>query len=163
MSKKICKIIIIVMVIVAIIIGIMYLIDMNRMKNNKKVIFSTWWYSYTPPVEPENQTIERQKISDAKLKADGTDVTSLIRFNGILYGRSYAVIDYAGDFNNIIGAIDFVIDKEYVPLLDGETNQEEFLHSTVLEANERNLVLNCNDTAILFNAIVDGVNNNQNE
>ena len=148
------KILIFIIVLVVLALGILgaYLIDMNRMKNNKEVIFGTWGYSYVPPV---NETVERIKISEANLKAEGVDTTSLIRFNGILYGKSYAVIDYAGDLNNSIGTIDFLIEKEYVPLLDGETNQEEFLNSTVLEANENSLVLNCNNVAILFNVVIE--------
>ena len=42
MNKNIFKWIIVVIAISAIIIGIMYLIDFNRMKNGEEVIFSTW-------------------------------------------------------------------------------------------------------------------------
>ena len=50
MNKNIFNLIIVVVVILAIIIGIMYLIDLNRMKNGEKVIFSTWGAKYAPPV-----------------------------------------------------------------------------------------------------------------
>lgn len=50
MNKKICKIIILVMVILAIIIGIMYLIDLDRMKKGKEIVFSTWGAKYSPVV-----------------------------------------------------------------------------------------------------------------
>lgn len=50
MKKKIL-IILSIIVLIALIIGTMYLIDRNRMKNNKLVIFSTWSYSYAPPLE----------------------------------------------------------------------------------------------------------------
>ena len=46
--KKSTKIILAVLIIIAIIIGIMFLIDLNRMKNNKPVIFSTWGRKYAP-------------------------------------------------------------------------------------------------------------------
>lgn len=154
MRKKIL-IVLSVIFLIALIIGTMYLIDMKRMKDKKPIVFSTWGYDYAPPVDPENQTIERKKISEANLKADDVDVTILVRFNDILYGKSYAIIDYAGDLNNYIGMIDFVIEKEYVPLLNGETNQEELLNSKVLEANEKSLVLNYNNEAILFGAIIE--------
>lgn len=49
--KKILKIFICIVIIIIILISIAYLIDRNRMKNNKSVIFSTWGYSYAPPVE----------------------------------------------------------------------------------------------------------------
>ncbi|MBR3882067.1 MAG: hypothetical protein IKJ36_02235 [Clostridia bacterium] len=42
-------------VLIVIILGItMYLIDINMMKNNKPVVFSTWGYDYAPPeINPE--------------------------------------------------------------------------------------------------------------
>ena len=46
--KKSTKIILAVLIIIAIIIGTMFLIDLNRMKNNKPVIFSTWGRKYAP-------------------------------------------------------------------------------------------------------------------
>lgn len=46
--KKSTKIILAVLIIIAIIIGIMFLIDLNRMKHNKPVIFSTWGRKYVP-------------------------------------------------------------------------------------------------------------------
>ena len=47
--KKSTKIILAVLIIIAIIIGTMFLIDLNRMKHNKPVIFSTWGRKYVPP------------------------------------------------------------------------------------------------------------------
>lgn len=49
--KKSTKIILAVLIIIAIIIGTMFLIDLNRMKHNKPVIFSTWGRKYAPPVK----------------------------------------------------------------------------------------------------------------
>ena len=46
--KKSTKIILAVLIIIAIIIGTMFLIDLNRMKHNKPVIFSTWGRKYAP-------------------------------------------------------------------------------------------------------------------
>ena len=46
--KKSTKIILAVLIIIAIIIGTMFLIDLNRMKHNKPVIFSTWGRKYVP-------------------------------------------------------------------------------------------------------------------
>lgn len=46
--KKSTKIILAILIIVAIVIGIMFLIDLNRMKNNKPVIFSTLGKKYAP-------------------------------------------------------------------------------------------------------------------
>ena len=49
--KKILKIFICIVIIIIILISIAYLIDRKRMQDNKTVIFSTWGYSYAPPVE----------------------------------------------------------------------------------------------------------------
>lgn len=51
MKKHIWKIIIVVVVTLAIIIGIMYLIDLNRMKQGEKVVFSTWGAKYAPALK----------------------------------------------------------------------------------------------------------------
>ena len=48
--KKKLMIAISIILLVAIAIGVAYAIDMNRMKNNQPVVFSTWGYQYVPPV-----------------------------------------------------------------------------------------------------------------
>ena len=48
--KKKLMIVISIILLVAIAIGVAYAIDMNRMKNNQSVVFSTWGYQYVPPV-----------------------------------------------------------------------------------------------------------------
>ena len=46
-------------IIIAIVITItLFIIDINRMRNNKPVFFSTWGYSYAPPIDLEPQKIE---------------------------------------------------------------------------------------------------------
>lgn len=47
MKKKVF--IVIVILILLTIFGLMYLVDMYMMKNNKPVVFSTWGYDYAPP------------------------------------------------------------------------------------------------------------------
>lgn len=42
MRKNIFKVVIIIAVTLLILIGIMYLIDWNRMKKGKEVVFGTW-------------------------------------------------------------------------------------------------------------------------
>lgn len=55
MKKKILIVALVVCLIGIILYG-MYLIDMNRMKNNKSLIFSNWGYSYVPPINlPEKE------------------------------------------------------------------------------------------------------------
>ena len=56
MNKKICKIIIAVIIILAFIVGIMYFIDLDKMKKGEPVVFSNWGTKYAPIVnEIENQ------------------------------------------------------------------------------------------------------------
>lgn len=50
MKKKII-IIVSIIIVLALAVGGAYLIDKNRMANNKPVIFSTWGYDYAPPEE----------------------------------------------------------------------------------------------------------------
>ena len=48
--KKKLMIVISIILLVAVAIGGAYVIDMNRMQNNKPVVFSTWGKQYVPPV-----------------------------------------------------------------------------------------------------------------
>ena len=50
MKKKILIVLLVILLIV-LILGMMYVIDRIRMKDNKPVVFSTWGYSYAPPLE----------------------------------------------------------------------------------------------------------------
>lgn len=51
MNKKIVTIIIAIIMILLIGLGTLYAIDMNNIKNNKPVIFSTWGKKYAPTIE----------------------------------------------------------------------------------------------------------------
>ncbi len=57
MKKKIFVVVLAICLIGLIIFG-MYLIDRIRMKNNKPVIFSTWGYSYVPPINLNEEAIK---------------------------------------------------------------------------------------------------------
>lgn len=51
MNRKRSKIIILIIILlIVVLICTMYIIDRNRMKNNKPVVFSTWGYDYAPPL-----------------------------------------------------------------------------------------------------------------
>lgn len=76
----------------------------------------------------------------------------LIKFNGILYGKSFSLIDYAGGGEKI-GTIDKLIDSKYIPKFDGETNNKEILGANVFETGEKTIVLNYNNTYVLFEKI----------
>ena len=57
MKKKVIIIVFVIFLIGIIIFG-MYLTDRIRMKNNKPVLFSTWGYSYVPPINLKEKEIE---------------------------------------------------------------------------------------------------------
>ena len=61
MKRKVL-IVLLVILSIALILGMMYLIDRKRIKDNKPVIFSTWGYSYTSPLEVK--TINYSKTID---------------------------------------------------------------------------------------------------
>ena len=58
MKKKVLVSIFIICSITIIIFG-MYVTDRIRMKNNKSVFFSTWGYSYVPPIDLNEEEIEK--------------------------------------------------------------------------------------------------------
>ena len=104
-------------------------------------------------IETHTITEERIKLADLKFDIEGVETTKLVKFNGIIYGQSFAIIDYAGDLDKTIGQIDYLIEEEYLPQIDGETNCAEFLGAGVLEAYEGGMVLNIKNEAVLFDAI----------
>ena len=57
-TKKIFVIILSVIIMFIVLFMVMYGIDINRMRNNKPVIFSTWGYSYVPPIDLKEDEIE---------------------------------------------------------------------------------------------------------
>jgi len=59
MKKKIFLGILIICLIPAILFG-MYITDKIRMENNKPVIFSTWGYSYVPPINLNEEAIKNE-------------------------------------------------------------------------------------------------------
>jgi len=104
-------------------------------------------------IETVTTTEERIKLSDLKIRQEGVDTNKLVKFNNTIYGQSYGLIDYAGDINKTIGQIDYLIEEEYLPQINGETNCAEFFGAGVLEANEKVMVLNINNVAVLFRTI----------
>ena len=57
-TKKIFMITLLVILIIIAMFITMFCIDINRMKNNKPVVFSTWGYSYVPPIDLKEEEIE---------------------------------------------------------------------------------------------------------
>lgn len=109
-------------------------------------------FSYDKDLE-KNKDTTRTKVKDVKLIAEETETSKLVKYNGILYGKSYVMIDYQGNPNGPIGRINKLIGEEYLPSLDGETNSEELLNSLVDDANEESMILIGNNGADLYIAI----------
>ncbi len=76
----------------------------------------------------------------------------MVRFGGVLYGKSFSVID-CDVFGEPIGKIDKLIGGDYVPRLDGETNTAEILDALVYEQTENGMILQCNEEYCLFEKI----------
>lgn len=90
-----------------------------------------------------------QLVSTLK-KSQYASTEILVKFDGELYGKSYAIIDYAVELEGKIGTINKLIDKEFVPKLDNETNNEEILNAEVYNKTEDSLVLYYNNEYVLF-------------
>ncbi|MBO5004439.1 MAG: hypothetical protein J6D03_04150 [Clostridia bacterium] len=69
MKKKI-SIIVLIICLIAILIFAMYLIDRNKMKNNKPVLFSNWGYSYAPPIDLPEEEIKNAVMNYIVDKGD---------------------------------------------------------------------------------------------
>lgn len=63
MNKKVRAVIIAIIIVILITIGILYLIDLDRMKNNEEVIFSTWGRKYAPVLNETQENIKISKLS----------------------------------------------------------------------------------------------------
>ncbi|MDD2505475.1 MAG: hypothetical protein PHF21_04335 [Bacilli bacterium] len=97
------------------------------------------------------------KIVDSKLKSDIANVDILVKFNNKLYARSYSLIDYRGG-SIPIGFIDKLVNKEYVPKENNETNTKEILNSNVYESGENQIVILYNESYTLFEKLEENLN-----
>lgn len=57
-TKKIFKIILSIIILFVVILVTLFCVDINRMKNNKPVFFSTWGYDYSPAINLHEEEIE---------------------------------------------------------------------------------------------------------
>ena len=93
---------------------------------------------------------EYEKVADFK---EGKYAEKpLVKFNGTLYTRSNKVIDYIGGVAQI-GTIDQLIDSDYVPKVDGETNSKELLNAEVYPSGDNEIVLNYNNDYVLYEKV----------
>ncbi len=67
--KHIKRIFIIFIILILVTLSCLFLIDVNRMRNNKPVLFSTWGVSYTPPLNIDEISVEKA-IRDFLIKEE---------------------------------------------------------------------------------------------
>ena len=132
-----------------------------KLDNNvDEIFFYTGGKGYTKVLE-KNEKGVWVKVNDKfggyqlvstlkKVQHVSTDI--LVQFDGVLYGKSNAIIDYAGETKKI-GVIDKVIDSIYVPKYDGETNIEEIKNAEVYDKTDESIVLLYNNEYVLFERI----------
>lgn len=74
---------------------------------------------------------------------DNVNCSVLVKFNGTLYAQSNVLLDYDVLFGDgkPVGTIDELIPTFYVPKEDGQTNQSYLLGATVVECNEKSMIL----------------------
>ena len=124
----------------------------------RDIVTVSWHFKTSKFICPKNDKEEKyngyKKIST--LKNNSIDTNTLVFFNNNLYGRSYKLIDYEG-FDDIttssIGIIDKLIDYEYIPKLNGETNKDEILNALVYAGGNNDIVILYNNEYVLFEKI----------
>lgn len=135
-------------------------------ENVNEIYFSKGDRGYVKILKKDKETGEWQivrnnkasnKYADYKkvtsIKSDKVITTILVRYNDVLYGKSMSIIDYAPSQNEPIGIIDKLIDSQYVPKINGETNAEEILNAKVDYISDNDLVLNYNNNCVYFEKI----------
>ena len=136
-------------------------------KNIDEIYFFKGNNCYYKVLEKDKETgewnrIKKEEINKYKdykkvstLHSDTALTTMLVRFDGNLYGKSFAIIDYIPNPNGAIGVIDKLIDSEYVPKYNGETNTKELLNAKVDSKGESAIVLNFNNNYVLYEKITE--------
>ncbi len=69
-TKRIIKIVLLVFLSLVVALTAVFFIDVNRMRNNEAVLFSTWGYSYAPPIDIKEDEIEHAIIKYLIEKGD---------------------------------------------------------------------------------------------
>jgi len=93
------------------------------------------------------------KIKESNLYSEGTSLRELVKYDDKLYGRAFSEIDYGGNLNGPIGVIDRLIDREYIPIYNGETNTARFLNTKVDSVTARRLILLAEEGAVPFERV----------
>ena len=93
---------------------------------------------------------EYEKVADFKEGKYAEE--PLVKFNGTLYTKSNKIIDYIGGVAQI-GTINQLIDSDYVPKVNGETNSKELLNAEVYPGADNEIVLNYNNDYVLYEKV----------
>ena len=142
----------ILIVLILCVLGAVFLLNTNKSEMVEQEISN---------IKQEQEEIKDNiKVSDVYLICEATSTDKLVRYNGILYGQAYAVICLA-EMPEPVGIIDKVVDSEYLPLRDGQTNSEELLGAGVASPTKDALILLYGNDAILYNAIDVEYNNSE--
>lgn len=127
-------------------------------QNVDEIYFYTGGKGYKKVLE-KNDNGEWIKVENYDLvtsldKNEKASTEILVKFDGVLYGRSNAIIDYAGNLESErIGIIDKLVDSKYVPKFNNETNTKEILNADVYNKTEDSIVLFYNNEYVLFGKI----------
>lgn len=127
-------------------------------QNVDEIYFYTGGKGYKKVLE-KNDNGEWIKVENYDLvtgleKNEKASTEILVKFDGVLYGKSNAIIDYAGNLESErIGVIDRLVDSKYVPKFDNETNTKEILNADVYNKTEDSIVLFYNNEYVLFGKI----------
>lgn len=127
-------------------------------QNVDEIYFYTGGKGYKKVLE-KNANGEWIKVENYDLvtsleKNEKASTEVLVKFDGVLYGKSNAIIDYAGNIESErIGIIDRLVDSKYVPKFDNETNTKEILNAEVYNKTEDSIVLFYNNEYVLFGKI----------
>lgn len=127
-------------------------------QNVDEIYFYTGGKGYKKVLE-KNANGEWIKVENYDLvtsleKNEKASTEVLVKFDGVLYGKSNAIIDYAGNIESErIGIIDRLVDSKYIPKFDNETNTKEILNAEVYNKTEDSIVLFYNNEYVLFGKI----------
>lgn len=118
----------------------------------KKNVVNSKYIKFEQGEYPNDNAKYNSYKTTSTLKSNKVDVNILIKYNGILYGKSNSIIDYAGG-TEAIGKIDKLIPSIYVPKLNGETNTESILNALVFESSADKIVLYYDNKYVLFEKV----------
>ncbi len=107
----------------------------------------------TPPTYSPQNAQDYTRVDDIAINDDNVDKNTLIKFNDYLYALATKDIIIEGDLLYTWGYIDYLTDKENVPIRNSETNDVNYLGLKVVRFSYDELIVEKNNEAILFRAI----------